>query len=151
MPLATLVLTVLAALAGAFIPIQTGYDVELARALRSPLVASTAVVLVGAAGLAIASLATSQPCPARGEEAAVPAPAWTAGGPLAATHVVILSLAAPVLGSATTVVLVVPGQILCSLAIDHLGLLNFPVHAMTWPRAAGVALLVAGVGLIEVF
>ncbi len=46
-------LILLAVLAGAFIPVQTGYNAELARALKSPIWASLAVFISGGIALAL--------------------------------------------------------------------------------------------------
>jgi transporter family-2 protein len=70
---------------------------------------------------------------------------------LAATYVVILVLAAPKLGAGATVAFVVLGQILASVTIDHFGILEFPLHPLSWARFAGVALMIAGVALVKFF
>ncbi|MBT8486901.1 MAG: EamA-like transporter family protein, partial [Phycisphaerales bacterium] len=41
------------------------------------------------------------------------------------------------------------GQMLSSSVIDHGGLIGYPVRPLTVTRAAGIALLLAGVVLIE--
>lgn len=43
----------------------------------------------------------------------------------------------------------VTSALIASLAIDHWGLLRMDTHPMSWPRAAGAALLVGGVVLIS--
>lgn len=45
----------------------------------------------------------------------------------------------------------VTSALIASLVIDHFGLLRMDVHPMSWPRAAGAALLVGGVVLISKF
>ncbi len=47
--------------------------------------------------------------------------------------------------------LVITANILASLAIDHWGLLNMPVHGMNPWRALGGLLMVAGIALIAAF
>jgi transporter family-2 protein len=41
------------------------------------------------------------------------------------------------------------GQLLCSLAVDHFGVLGVPVHPASLIRLAGAAFLVMGVVLIR--
>lgn len=48
-------------------------------------------------------------------------------------------------------VLVITANILASLAIDHLGLLNMPVHGMSVWRVLGGVLMVGGIVLISIF
>jgi transporter family-2 protein len=56
----------------------------------------------------------------------------------------------PRLGAATTLVLVVVGQMVCSLLVDHFGVLGVPQHSASPVRLAGAALLILGVALIRI-
>lgn len=47
--------------------------------------------------------------------------------------------------------LVITANILCSLAIDHFGLFNMPVHAINAWRVLGGILMVGGIALIALF
>jgi transporter family-2 protein len=58
---------------------------------------------------------------------------------------------APRLGVATTIALVVAGQMLAAVALDHYGLLGVPVRPVNAWRGLGAALLVAGVVLLRRF
>jgi transporter family-2 protein len=49
------------------------------------------------------------------------------------------------------VALVVAGQMLASLLLDHFGWLGYDLHPMNLWRLAGVILLVAGVVMIRMF
>jgi transporter family-2 protein len=53
------------------------------------------------------------------------------------------------LGAATFLALAVVGQMLAALVIDHFGLFGLPPQAASPARAAGVALLIAGVILVR--
>jgi transporter family-2 protein len=46
---------------------------------------------------------------------------------------------------------VLTGQLLCSVALDHFGLLGFELHEMSAGRIAGCVLLLAGTFLIWKF
>lgn len=67
------------------------------------------------------------------------------GGPLGA--VIVLAGAALVshLGAALFIALVVAGQLLCSLLLDHFALLGLPETPITPGRVLGAMLVVAGV------
>ena len=58
---------------------------------------------------------------------------------------------APKLGAASMVALIVAGQMLMSVFLDHYGLLGFPLHPINWARMVGMCLLVGGVVLIRSF
>jgi bacterial/archaeal transporter family-2 protein len=45
--------------------------------------------------------------------------------------------------------LIVVGQMLCSLALDHFGILGLPQHAASPARLLGAGLLVLGVMLVR--
>jgi transporter family-2 protein len=44
---------------------------------------------------------------------------------------------------------VVAGQLICSLALDHFGLMNLPQQGLTVGRAIGAAMVFAGVVLVR--
>ena len=60
-------------------------------------------------------------------------------------------LLAPRLGVAMTFSLIVLGQMLITLVIDHFGLLGVPVQQVTLSRVAGILLVIGGVVLIRKF
>ncbi|MBU0910547.1 MAG: DMT family transporter [Proteobacteria bacterium] len=73
---------------------------------------------------------------------------WT-GGFFGAIYIVVAIALLPRLGAATVVALIVTGQMLASLAFDHLGLLGLTQQPVSLPRLAGALLLIAGVVLIR--
>tara|TARA_Y100000385_G_scaffold276563_1_gene322454 strand:- start:628 stop:882 length:255 start_codon:yes stop_codon:yes gene_type:complete len=71
---------------------------------------------------------------------------WTwIGGPLGAAFVLSGTLLVPRLGTATFLAAVVAGQLACSLAIDHYGLMNITQHSISFGRLLGATLIFAGV------
>lgn len=56
---------------------------------------------------------------------------------------------APLLGAATMVGLIVAGQMLASITLDHFGLVGFLVHPLGLWRAVGAIFLIGGVALIQ--
>ena len=73
--------------------------------------------------------------------------AWL-GGVLGAAYAVAVVMLARPLGAATLTALVVTGQLVCSVVLDHFGLLGFELHAASVGRVIGCALLVVGIALI---
>jgi len=74
--------------------------------------------------------------------------AWT-GGFFGAIYIAISILLVPRLGTATFVALLVAGQMLASLVVDHYGLLGVARHLADPSRLLGAVLLVGGVVLMR--
>ena len=53
-------------------------------------------------------------------------------------------VASPKLGVAVTFGLVIAGQVVTSLVLDHFGFLNVPIHTASGQRVVGGILIVAG-------
>ena len=71
------------------------------------------------------------------------------GGPLGALIVLAGAALTRELGAALFIALVVGGQLLCSLALDHFALLGLNQQPITAGRVLGAALVVAGVLCIK--
>jgi transporter family-2 protein len=88
-----------------------------------------------------------------------PAPAWSSvqqtpwwnwiGGPLGAWIVLAGATLTRELGAALFIALVIAGQLLCSLILDHYAWLGLPHHPLTPGRLAGALLVLAGVVCIK--
>jgi transporter family-2 protein len=71
------------------------------------------------------------------------------GGLYGFTVIAALAIAFPRLGGAWTIALLVLGQGVMALTIDHLGLFGQPRDPISIARLAGVALVIAGVFLMR--
>jgi bacterial/archaeal transporter family-2 protein len=60
-----------------------------------------------------------------------------------------INITFPRLGSATMVTLIIVGQLLAGMLIDHFGWLGAAIHPVSLPRLLGVALLLLGAYLIS--
>jgi transporter family-2 protein len=137
----------LAFISGAFLPIQAGLNAKLGKAGQSAVHASLTSFIVGTLALVIYILATRQAVSWEGLKAA-PAYAWM-GGLLGAFYVTVIVLAFPQLGPGLTFGLVVTGQMLFSLILEHYNILVASPSPITWQKVAGVLLIVGGVLLIR--
>ena len=136
--------------AGAMLPIQFGINAQLARWVDSPLRASLVSFAVGTLVLLVAAIPLLRGWP--GPAALDGAPWWIwIGGALGAFYVLGSIVAAPRLGAVTLVGLILAGQTVASLLVDHFGWVGFDEHPVTPGRVLGVALLAAGVVLVRVF
>jgi transporter family-2 protein len=136
--------------AGAVLPFQAGMNAQLAQWLHSPIRAAFVSFLVGALALFLLSVVVWRPLPASARVAGAPWWVW-AGGLLGAFYVAGTVVTAPRLGAATLIALVVAGQALASVVVDHFGTVGFKEHHVTPGRLAGMALVVAGVTLVRIF
>ncbi len=71
------------------------------------------------------------------------------GGIFGATFIAITILMVPKLGAATTISLIVVGQMILSLTLDHFGLLGLPEQPITLLKLAGAGFLILGVAMIR--
>jgi transporter family-2 protein len=140
-----------AIVAGMLIPVQTGYNAQLGRALQGPIYSTLAVFAAGFVALAIFAVVTQSPIPGATAAAHAPILSWVAGGVLGALYIIMLTTLVPRLGAAPTVAFVVVGQLVCSTIIDHFGLLGFPEHGTSPQRLAGLALIAGGVALVRLY
>ena len=143
-----IVALLLALLAGALLPVQTGINLQLRGAFGQPIVAALVSFVVGTVGLAILVAALRAPVPV--------ADAWErgawchwVGGLIGAVYIVAAIVLAPRLGAATLVAALVAGQMVASLLIDHYGWVGFAVHPVNPLRILGAALVVGGVVLVQ--
>lgn len=97
---------------------------------------------------ALLALAMRDPIPSMAVAGRIP---WWAfsGGLFGAIFIALAILLIPTLGTATFVVLLVTGQMLASVTIDHFGWLGLPEHPIDLPRLIGTALLIGGCVLIR--
>lgn len=141
---------ILALCVGAFLPLQVGVNSKLAESVDSPLVSALLSFCVGTIALLSYILITGAPL-ANAVNAKNASPIAWIGGLLGAFYVAVSIVLLPKLGVATTVTLIIAGQMLMSLVMDHYGLLGVPVKEISLARAGGAVLVIAGVVLIRKF
>ena len=146
----SLLYLLLAAAAGAMLPVQAGVNAQLARFVGGPVRASFVSFLVGTIALLLLSIAILKPLPSGSKLGAAPWWIWV-GGLLGAFYVVGVIVSAPRLGAVALIAAVVAGQSVCSVLADQFGWVGFREHAATPGRLAGLALLFAGVALVRIF
>jgi transporter family-2 protein len=143
----TALLWLLALVAGALIPVQAAANATLSRSLQGNVAFSALILFAVAALTTLAALALSRaPLPPLAGLRAAP---WWAyiGGAIVATYVLTITFLAPRLGVGSAIALIVTGQIVAALLIDHFGLLRSNVVPVTPVRLLGGLLMVAGVFL----
>jgi transporter family-2 protein len=134
--------------AGVSIVVQQILNANLRHALSSTAWSGFVSYFVGTICMALFALALRDPLPSASVAARVSWWAWS-GGLFGAIFIAIAILLIPQIGAATFFALLVTGQMLCSLALDHFGLLGMHVHPASLVRLAGAAFLITGVVLIR--
>jgi transporter family-2 protein len=137
----------LAMLTGMLMPVQVAMNAGLRAFLGAPLQAGLVNFLVGSLALVCLLLVLRVPLPPPGALTQVPVWHWF-GGFIGASVVVVSLVAGPRLGAGTLFTLIVAGQLLSSMALDHFGMLGYAERVLTPARAVGTLLLVSGVVLI---
>ena len=140
----------IALLAGALVTVQTGSNARLKDALGHPLPAVIVSSLLGIVLLVAAMAVTRASIPPLGRALSAPWTAWL-GGALGAAYAMTVVVLAHGLGAATLTALIVSGQLICSVALDHYGVLGFEAHVAGPARLAGCGLLLLGTYLIWKF
>ena len=130
-------------LAGAILPIQAGLNGKMGKVLESPEWAVLISFLVGTITMILYVIVMRLPINFQ-KINDVPKSTWIAGV-LGAIYVTTVVLAFPRLGAALTFGLIVAGQLIISLVLDHFKILVSVQHPINLPRLLGVALIVAGV------
>ncbi|MEM9328921.1 MAG: DMT family transporter [Bacteroidota bacterium] len=139
----------LALTAGIFVPLQTGANAFLTKGLGHGML-STLIVFIVAALSSLMIVAFQRPAlPSMSHLSTIPWYAWGVGGVLGTAYIFILIYTAPRLGMATVVGLVVLGQMLMAMLMDHFGWMGLSIHAFNWKRMAGALLMIAGLLIIR--
>jgi transporter family-2 protein len=136
--------------AGAVLPFQAGINAQLAGLVNSPVRAAFVSFLVGMIVLLVAAAFVFKPLPSLERLSYAPWWVWT-GGALGAFYVVGSVVAAPELGAATLIALVVAGQGAASIVVDHFGWVGFEARHVTPGRLVGIALVGVGVLFVRIF
>lgn len=135
--------------AGSFLPIQAGLNTRLGNATGNAVYASLISFIVGGIALLIYILVTRQQGSVEGVKSA-PFIDWT-GGLIGAFYVTVTILAFPKIGPAMTFGLVVAGQMIMSVALDHTNTLVVQPHSFNLYRLLGIAMIIGGVVIIRKF
>ncbi len=144
-----LIAILLVVLAGGATALQAPTNARLAGAVLSPVNAAFVSFAVGTVALGIVALIL-QTRPDMAATRALPWYAWI-GGLYGACFVVAAAWGVPRLGVALTITLMVAGQLLISLVLDHFGALGVPKQPLNLGRLAGVALVIGGVLMVRRF
>jgi len=137
----------LAFMAGAVLPIQAGLNAKLGKAGSSAIHASMISFAIGLLGLILYILITQQNVSIAGLKA-TPIHVWL-GGVFGAFYVSVVILAFPHLGPGLTFGLIIAGQLIISLLLEHFNILVAQASSLNIYKIAGAALIILGVVIIK--
>jgi bacterial/archaeal transporter family-2 protein len=140
--------SVLALVAGVSVVIQQVLNANLRGELNSAVWSGFISYFVGVLCMAVLAVVLREPLPPAGVVARIPWWAWS-GGLFGAIFIALSILVAQQLGAAALIALLVAGQMIASIIIDHFGWLGLAQKPIDLARLIGVGLLVAGVLLIR--
>lgn len=143
-----LLLAALALVVGALIPIQAATNAAMSKALGG--IGYASLVLFGVSLVVVVAwvLINQAAMPPASAFRAAPIYGWL-GGFIVASYVLSITFLAPRLGVGNAICFIVTGQIFAAVLIDHFGLFGAAVQPLSWVRAAGIALMTAGLFLAK--
>lgn len=139
---------ILAFLAGVVLPFQAASNAAMGRTLGHPLWGALTSLVVSA-GVIIAALLLLRASPP--DFTKVFQGSWWLwiGGVLGAIYVGSAAAITPKLGAGGFLLLVVAGQIVASILVDHFGLMGLTIKPINIAKVMGVLLIFAGVVLVQ--
>ena len=136
-------------LAGGATALQAPTNARLMTAVGSPVNAALVSFAVGTVALGLMAV-LFQTRPDMVAARSLPWYAWI-GGLYGVVFVIAATWGVPRLGVALTITLMVAGQLLISLILDHFGAFGAPQQPINLGRLAGVALVIGGVLMVRRF
>lgn len=134
--------------AGISVVVQQVLNANLRTELNSAVWSGLVSYALGLLFMVTLAIVLRQPIPAGGVIARVSWWAWT-GGLFGAVFIGISIMVAQKLGAAALIALLVTGQMIGAIALDHFGWFGLAQRPIDLPRMIGVCLLIAGVALIR--
>ena len=138
-----------AVLLGVVLTTQVATNSQLGKALDNDHIPAAVNMAIGLVATAVLTWSLTRQWPSREMLRAAPWYAWFGGGLMGTIYLTGSILLAPRLGAGELVGLVVAGQIIFSVLLDHFGWFGFAQHSAGAMRLAGCAFMVVGVALIS--
>ncbi|GIO09219.1 membrane protein [Brevibacillus reuszeri] len=142
---------ILLLLAGMMMPVQSAANVQLRSAVASPYLALAIAYFIGFLLLTVLCI-TQKNTLSSLFHALKTKPSWAwLGGALGVIAVLANLEAVPVLGAALTFALILTGQMVMSIVIDHFGFFHMTKRKISATRLIGIASVLGGILLIRFF
>lgn len=135
---------------GALLPLQAGLNARLGKSIGSPVYASLFSFMVGALSVAVYLLFSKDTVSWAGLKSAS-IYSWIGGGLFGAIFITASMLALPRIGMALTFGLIVAGQVIIAVLLDHFNILVAEQHPINLWRVLGILLIIGGVVIVRKF
>jgi len=133
--------------AGLGIPVLAALNAQLGARIGSPAASAMILFVVAFLAACVATFLTTGPAPLR--LAPIQPKHLFLAGLLVAFYVISITTVAPRFGVGNAVFFVLLGQMVAAGLIDHFGLFGALSKPMSLTRAGGIALMLAGIALIQ--
>jgi bacterial/archaeal transporter family-2 protein len=143
----TFVFIVLALITGALIPVQASTNAAFSKSIGNPYITGAMVLLVGLFASLLFIAISRQHLPTFSQFGNAPLYSY-AGGLIVCTYVIMITVITPKLGVGNAIGLIVTGQIICAIVIDHFGLLGASVRKIDVQRLIGALMMIGGIYLV---
>lgn len=137
----------LSLIVGALIPIQASTNAAFSKATGNPITTALMVFIVGLIAILLYIFITRTPLPEVTQLKAAPAYSYL-GGLVVAFYVIVITFIAPRLGIGASIGLIITGQILGAVVIDHFGLFDTAVKTIDIKRLIGTLCMIVGIYLV---
>jgi len=134
--------------AGLLLPMQIAFNNKLTHYSGNPVTSSLISFSVGTIALLLYSISHFQSFHKSLHQLGnAPGYAWL-GGIVGAFYIISTIVASPKIGLALFLALVIGGQLVMSVIVDHYGLLGAVVKPITWLKGLGLLLVFCGIFLL---
>ena len=135
-------------LAGVAMSIQSGINSQLRTVIQHPLLAAFISFACGTIALALILLLSRQAFPSLAVYSSI---SWykLTGGLLGVFVVTVTILSVQEIGASNMFVLIVAGQLITAVLMDHFGLLGMKTDPVSFQKTIGILLLIAGAYLVN--
>ena len=139
---------ILPVLAGAALAVQSGLNAQLRVALSNPILAAFISFFTGTIALALLLAVSKQALPALSVYSTI---SWYkfVGGLLGVFIVTNAIVSVQEIGASNMYVLIIAGQLITAVIMDHFGILGLKQNPVTFQKIAGILLLVVGAYLVN--
>lgn len=134
--------------AGIAMSIQSGINGQLRGALQHPILAALISFLTGTLALIIILVFSKQAIPTLQQYSDISFYKYT-GGLLGAFIVTVTLISISKVGAGNMFVLIVAGQLITAVIMDHMGVLGLKENPLTVQKLIGISLVVAGAYIVN--
>lgn len=134
--------------AGIAMSIQSGINGQLRGALQHPILAALISFLTGTLALIVILVFSKQALPTLQQYSDISFYKYT-GGLLGAFIVTVTLISISKVGAGNMFVLIVAGQLITAVIMDHMGVLGLKENPLTVQKLIGISLVVAGAYIVN--